>query len=326
MNALVLMMFATAAAHDKVAQATPVEGPWGDYVTFASSDSVVHAAWVDGDVLVASVSTDAGATWSESAKVSEGVVTGDAGQIRPRLVLAGGVPWIAFASTDHPRVSHLTSAGWTTQALDGQGMLLDVAVVDDAPFVVWLDGRRGKGLADVYGWTPAGVEPIYVDDTDGVCVCCRPAAGVMNDEPAVAFRDADGSLREIRLAQRSSDGWASDQVTAGGWALGGCPADGPRFDGSSVMTSDARDGRRKLYVDDGVLATGPGEAMQPRAAGGRRFWVEASKKGIKLLADGQVIATGKGIFEPGDPVVVNGRVWVPWQDAQGSQVVSVGTR
>jgi hypothetical protein len=92
------------------------------------------------------------------------------------------------------------------------------------------------------------------------------------------------------------------------------------------MTSDARDGRRKLYVDDGVLATGPGEAMQPRAAGGRRFWVEASKKGIKLLADGQVIATGKGIFEPGDPVVVNGRVWVPWQDAQGSQVVSVGTR
>jgi hypothetical protein len=60
--------------------------------------------------------------------------------------------------------------------------------------------------------------------------------------------------------------------------------------------------------------------LQPRALPDASLyaWVEAtSGKSNFVVRDGpaapEVVATTSGRLEPGDPVVVGGEVWLPWQ-------------
>ena len=303
-----------------------VEGPWegGGYLALAGGPGgEAHAAWlVEGALRYARA--DASGAWSAPEEVARGVEAGDGGQIRPALALADSGPVLAFAVDGRPTLATRGDGGWTVSALStaeaGIGSLLDLAVVDGEPLVVWLDTRRDPEAwtSDVYAWYRGAEEELYADGADGVCVCCRPAAGVVDGAPAAAFRDADGELREIRLLVRGEDGWADrGLVTSGGWAPGGCPADGPVFDGGALLVSDARDGARRVYRGDEPLIAPEGvHAVQPRAAVGAVFWLRASEGEVALMAGDQPLVTTTGRLEPGDPAAIGDEIWISWDDGE----------
>jgi hypothetical protein len=307
-----------------------VEGPWkgGDLPALAASGDAVHAIWLEGTTLRWAASADKGATWSDAETVATDVIAGDGGQALPGIELSGDVPMVAYASADRPWLAVRGHAGWEHRKLStaeaGMGVLLDIALVGGRPLVVWLDTRRAAEThtSDVYAWWEGQEEVVYADGADGVCMCCRPAAGMVDLKPAVAFRDAEGDLREVRLAVRDG-GWTDrGRVTSGGWSPGGCPADGPVFDGDQLVVSDARDGQRRLWKGDSVVP-GDGVALQPRALTGWLAWVSPKEDGSELFAGGKLVAKGPRI-EPGEPVAVGDEVWLPWQGERGA-VVAVTT-
>ena len=302
-----------------------IQGPWaaGAYATLATEDDTLHVAWLEGEVLRFASSNDRGASWSEPELVAEGVEAGDGGQMIPVLAVSATGPVLAYTHNHRPWLATRAGGAWTTQSLSvaevGMGALLDLAVLDGNPFVVWLDTRRGPEAytTDVYAWIDGEEEVVYVDDADGVCMCCRPEAGAFEGRPAVAFRDAAGDLREIRVLVRGAAGWEDRGVaTSGGWSPGGCPADGPLLVDGKVVMSDGRDGTRRIYQDDvAVTSTGTSQALQPRAVGGRLFHLEAVPGEVRLVEGVDVLARESKRLEPGDPILVGDEVWLPWQGA-----------
>lgn len=318
---------APSADEEPAASYRAVSGPWEDggaYLALAAGPGgEVHAAWlVDGALRYARAGADG--AWTEPEAVASSVGAGDGGQIRPVLALADSGPVLAFAVEDRPVLAARGAGGWSLRELSsaeaGIGALLDLAVVGGDPLVVWLDTRRDPEAltTDVYAWYRGAEELVYSDGGDGVCVCCRPAATAAHGQPAVAFRDAEGALREIRMLVRGEDGWADrGRVTDGGWSPGGCPADGPVFDGEELLVSDARDGARRVYRGDEVLIAPEGaHAIQPRVAGDALFWLRASEDGVALMLGEEPLVTAAGRLEPGDPVTVGEEVWISWDDGR----------
>lgn len=318
-----------------VAEPRTVAGPWtaGAHPALAADGDEVQAVWVEADVLRWSRSGDRGATWDPPEAVASDVIAGDGGQALPALVVVGEVPMVAYAAANRPWLAVRGHGEWERRALStaerGAGVLLDLAVVDGRPLVVWLDSRRDPDhhVQDVYAWWDGQEEPVWTDGADGVCMCCRPAAGVVDGRPAVAFRDADGELREVRLLVRDDAGWTDRGVTAGGWSPGGCPADGPIFtSGGDLVVSDGRSGQRRLYRRDVALAAADDvQMLQPRPLGDELAWVEATAGASSLVAAGRVLATTPGRLEPGDPVRVGDEWWIPWQ-GEAATVTSAGAR
>lgn len=317
-----------------------VAGPWvyGSSVTVAAGQldggPVVMAAWLQGEQLLVSSSTSAGAEWTVPLVVDTGVQAGDGGQIRPRMVLttaADGTlfPTLAYAIGGRPQLAMLEGGAWATRALSGpspgSGALLDIGVVRGEVVVAWLDTRRDpeNWVSDVYAWYRGSEELVYSDLGDGVCVCCRPAVGEWQEQPAIAFRDQDGPNREVRVVVHDRGAWSDvGLVTHGGWAPGGCPSDGPVFDQGEVLVSDGRDGTRRLYRKE-VLVSGAGEApaLQPRAVAGARLWIEPSAAGQRWVLDRgdgvpETVLLTAGPLESGDPVMVGDELWLPWQGDQ----------
>jgi hypothetical protein len=256
------------------------------------------------------------------------VDTGDAGQIRPELVQLEEGMGIAYGSKKRPWLGVRYGTGWDHQLLataeHGFANLVDIDSIEGQPLVTWLDTRRAPTSAttDVYAWWSGQEELVYQDDGDGVCMCCRPAAGTVEGKPAVAFRDADGALREIRLFVREVEGWQDrGLVTTGGWSPGGCPTDGPVFDGDELLSSDARDGTRRVYQGDTLLSgTGDSQVSQPRVVDDVRTWVEAEGDEVRLVSGRRVLVQSYGRMEPGDPVRVGDEIWQPWQGMRGQVI------
>lgn len=306
-----------------------VDGPWRDgaYVAVAAGpDGSVHAIWVDRDVLSYARAPSPDAPFAAPERVTDGVVAGDGGQALPAIEVGPGGPVLAFARHERPHLATRGDAGFVVTPLStataGHGMLLDLALVAGEPLVAWLDTRRdpARHVTDVYAWWGGREHVVYADGSDGVCMCCRPAAGVIDGRPTVAFRDADGDRREVRRLSWDGAAWVDHgAVTAGGWSPGGCPADGPILADGHVWVSDARDGRRRVYRDD-VAVTDAGDAVQPRVAAGRLLYVSAAPGALRLLADGGELAAATGRLEPGDPIAVGDRVWVPWQGERATVV------
>jgi hypothetical protein len=107
--------------------------------------------------------------------------------------------------------------------------------------LIWLDGRAMKPGAtpDDEGEGDMGLRAAHFDrawkqlsedvvDTR-VCECCPTAAAVSTDGPIVAYRDRSADeLRDIYVSRFAGDGWTvPSRVHDDGWAIDGCPVNGP---------------------------------------------------------------------------------------------------
>lgn len=308
-----------------VALAAEVDGPWkaGSYVDLAASGATVHAAWVEGKALrYATVGGSA-------VTVASGVTTGDNGQVRPDLAIDGsGRPVIAWSDGKHIHLSTF-GAAWTDQVIDGAGgghrEQLALAIVAGQPTVAWLDMR--SGVTQVYVWSGAKEALVYTGGADGVCMCCKPALFARSDGLTLALRDADGPRRDIRGLRLSGGAWTDlGDLTTGRWSPGGCPTDGPVLSETTLLVSDGRSGKRRVYE-----VTRSGERMLPAVSAEAEVlsphllpdaswtsWVEAvSGKSTLYAQDGPstpvALTSTSGRLEPGDPVVVGTEIWQPWQ-------------
>ncbi|MCB9758816.1 MAG: hypothetical protein H6739_03170 [Alphaproteobacteria bacterium] len=293
-----------------------LEGAWNGPV-------ILMVSWARDGVLETSSSFDNGRGWSKPFTVHSPVDLGDGGQIRPMMALGRDGPVIAFAADGVPMMATRGAEGWSAipVAPDAQGALVAAGQADGEAVIAWLDTRRGA--ADVWARVGDVVGPVFVDDDDGVCACCRPAVGEVDGLPAVAFRDAEGPLREARLAVFDGAWQDRGRVTTGGWSPGGCPTDGPVFDGPDVLISDARDGTRRLYRGDAPVPTTEGwGATQPRVAGGSLVRIETSPERSRVVIDDLPLIGSETTLELGDPIEVPGAVLVPW-DSDGSGYVAV---
>jgi hypothetical protein len=316
-----------------------IDGPWtrGSYATVAHDGDRLHAAWLDDDdKLRYATSEDAGATWSKSRTVAHRVESGDNGQIRPELVVAATGPAVGFVRNGQPTLATLEHGRWHVRFVrstaPGSGSLMDVGVVGGVPVVVWLDTRRDPAshVSEVRASVGDREELVYDGGSDGVCMCCRPVVADVAGIPTVAVRDADGALREARVFARDTTGAWVDQgaATHGGWSPGGCPSDGPVVTAAGhVLISDGRTGERAVYDgDEAVVAVEGAAVVQPRSVGEHRVWVEASAGRLRLVADGVQLAEAAGRLEPGDPIVIDGALWVPWQGDRAHLTVLPATR
>lgn len=307
------------------ALAAEVDGPWtaGSYVDLAAGGAAVHATWVEGTTLRY---TKLGGT---PGTVATGVVTGDNGQARPELAIDGqGRPVVAWSDGAHIHLSTLGTT-WTDRVLDtataGRRELLALVVVAGEPAVAWLDLRAAA--AQVYAWSAGTEAPVFTGGADGVCMCCKPALFPRSEGLTLAFRDADGARRDVRALRLSAGTWTDlgDQ-TAGRWSPGGCPTDGPVMSETTLLVSDGRSGRRRLYeVSRGgermvPAVDGEADVLYPHLLPDASWvsWVEARPGKSTLYAqDGpgvpRALVSSAGRLEPGDPVVVGTEIWQPWQ-------------
>ncbi|MBM4366746.1 MAG: hypothetical protein FJ102_11070 [Deltaproteobacteria bacterium] len=318
-----------------LALAAELPGPWtaGNYLDLAARDAAVHATWVEGDTLRYARAD----TTSATETVASGVVSGDGGQMRPEILVdKAGRPVIVYSTATGPQVALREGDGWTLSAL-GQGggeVLLAAAYRGAALVVTWLAREGDKTTVHVgtqrprEGGTYLGFsDTVFTGGADGVCMCCKPAIHSRAEELVLAFRDADGPEREIRLmSSKEGNQWTDmGKQTHGKWSPGGCPADGPVLTETTLLVSDARTGKRVIYEvsrqEERALAPidATTEMLQPRALpdGSLLAWVEATPGMNRLVTrDGpsapQVVAETAGRLEPGDPIVVGQDIWFPW--------------
>jgi hypothetical protein len=243
---------------------------------------------------------------------------------------ADGVPGFGAAATIHPE-GLAGARGWASLAADRDG----------AAHVAWLDGRGAApadGAAAKAG--PAGSTGHHAGHEgrqdlfhvslgpDGtrsetriatnVCFCCKTAIASAPDGALyVAWRHIyPPNLRDIAIA-RSADGGrtfaAPVRVSEDGWAIDGCPDDGPAIGvdaggtlhvvwptrvsdaGKGIFYSRSTDGGRTFAPRVRVDET-PGGAAHPQlaVAGGRVVlaWDETSRGGRRAVLREPTAAPG----------------------------------
>lgn len=287
----------------------------------AAGAPIVSAAWLSGQTLRVSTSLNGGHGWYPPTTVLDGVHLGEGGEGRPSLGMGSGRVLAAVAVGEPPRpvLAERRGADWSVTPLSegAQGGLLAMGMVQGDPVIAWLDTRDGQGGPELYAWMDGQEALLYSDGGDGLCACCRPAVGEVDGMPAIAVRDAEGPLREARLFVWDGAAWQDrGQVTHGGWSPGGCPADGPAFDGGQVLISDARDGVRRIYRGDEALPVGEGwQAVQPRAVGGVPAWLEVREGRSRVVVAGQEALLMERALTLGDPVPLGSGLLLPVQSS-----------
>jgi len=316
-----------------LALAEPVDGPWtkGHYVDLAVSGTTVHAVWIEGDTLWYSDGL------GKPEVVAKGVETGDGGQIRPEIVLAGGAPVVLYSKATKLFRATAGPEGTRPTGVVGKSRWASTPVSPSSvkgPFQAAIAAKGDKVVVAGLAWN-GKTSAVFVDGAvvysggaDGVCMCCKPALAARDEGFVLAFRDADGQRRDIRTLTSADGKTWTDQgdATHGGWSPGGCPSDGPTLTDTTLLVSDARDGKRRVYEVDRygehpiAAADGHAESLQPRALpdGSLTAWVEATPGHSSLVVrDGPgpatVLTSTSGRMEPGDPVAVALSVWVPWE-------------
>lgn len=119
----------------------------------------------------------------------------------------------------------------TTETEHGHASLF---VEDGGVRAVWLDGRawvEGGPMAirsAVVGADGAMRDASVLDPR--VCDCCQTAGVATAEGTLVAYRDRDESeRRDIAIVRRTAGGWTAPRmVHEDGWAIRGCPVNGPQ--------------------------------------------------------------------------------------------------
>ena len=246
----------TAQAPAAAAVRLGVPGRLNSGASVAADGARVVVTWAatsdTGSDVYAAFSDDGGASFGAPARVND--VAGDArmsGEQPPRVALGQGVKVAWLSRQGSSSVIRLATAapgghtfgpaatihagglkgarGWQSLAVDREG----------AAHVVWLDGRaadRGATRSmrqDIFHavWRKDGSRRESRLATD-VCFCCKTAVATGADGSVyVAWRHIyPPNIRDIAIA-RSTDGGKTfgppARVSEDGWAIDGCPDDGP---------------------------------------------------------------------------------------------------
>jgi hypothetical protein len=309
-------------------------------VSLAAAGSEVVVAWAARSGAATDVyaawSRDGGVTFGEPARVND--IAGDArvsGEQAPRVALGAAteVVWVSrqdgasvvraakartaerrFEPATTVHAAGLTGArGWASLAVDKNA----------AVHVAWLDGRNAQAepagapatghaghkgmrqdLFQAVSW-PDGTRSETRVATD-VCFCCKTGVATAPDGTVyVAWRHIyPPNLRDMAVA-RSSDGGrtfgAPVRVSEDGWALDGCPDDGP---------SIAVDSRGVLHIGWPTLV--------PGSASGKGIFYSYSGDGGRTFAARVRLDEGAGAAHP--QLAVGGdRVVVVWDQSDGQR-------
>ena len=192
-------------------------------VTIDTSDRVpsIAVVWtsrgVIGTRLLASISADAGRTFSPPAEVRGSEAAGNRGWQSSASDPLGRT-WIAWL--DHRELAPSSGAPMAahsghhhgTPAVGGRDGIARAQL--SKLFIGTLDHGSGRAL------------------TGGVCYCCKTAIATgTDDEVYVAWRHVyPGSLRDIAFAMSADGGetfTSPVRVSEDGWAIDGCPENGP---------------------------------------------------------------------------------------------------
>ncbi len=324
-----------------------VPGAVNNNVSLAAAGSEVVVTWgarsgAATDVYAA-WSRDGGATFGAPARVND--LPGDArvsGEQAPRVALGGATEVVWVSRQDGASVVRAAKAGTSERSfepattvhaagLTGARGWASLAVgPDKAVHVAWLDGRDAqaasasaqaaghaghKGMRqDLYqavSW-PDGKRSETRVATD-VCFCCKTGVATAPDGTVyVAWRHIyPPNLRDMAVA-RSTDGGrtfgAPVRVSEDGWALDGCPDDGPSL---------AADARGVVHIAWPTLV--PGETS------GKGIFYSYSRDGGRTFAARVRLDEGIGSAHP-QLAVADGRVVVVWdQSTQGRRRIQSRT-
>ena len=154
----------------------------------------------------------------------------------------------------------------------------------------WLDGRRtAEGGAMTLRTALLAAEPgpsQLLDDR--VCDCCSTDMAATDIGPLVVYRDrSDEEVRDISILRWEGEGWGESQpVHRDGWAIAGCPVNGPAVaaggSGAAVAWFTAADSPKVLVaLSDGSYASfGEPIVLDDRAPAGRVDLVDDGRGGM----------------------------------------------
>jgi len=297
-----------------------IDGPWseGKAISMAvtgprsqdgriSGPAILMVAFVGPqDILWFTTSLDSGHGWKVPVFVARQASTGTKAQGRPEVLLALGQTQILSVSEGMPILSTRTQDGWVPLLLeeDAQTQAMKGMTWNGSTLVAWTD-PRGPSLRL---WWDGEVE-VLAEGAD-LDLCSRPALGLVDDRPSVAWRQ--GGALHTRALNPDME-WSS----AKSQPLQAPECDGPIFVGPHLVTAD----RGQLSIDGRQVETPPQlpwQVAQPRGLG---VWVEQDGSSERVFADGTpLLTTGAGELELWSPADVSGELWVPFTTTSGLTV------
>lgn len=235
-----------------------------------------------------------------------------------------------------------------------------VAVLPDGTaHIYWLDGRDAPSEENytttlwMRAWDAGELGPEQRVDPL-TCDCCATAAIAMNGGSLVAYRDRTvGEVRDISVAEsKGGSPHAPISLAADGWAISGCPVNGPALARSSqhavaVWPTFAQDTPRVQIswsrgsgggfgpahrVDSG-LPLGRVDAVMIGEDEAMLSWIEGGDQGPAIVtrAVGAAGWMGEPVFRTGaEPSLagtvpriemVNGQVFLTWASSSTSSIV-----
>jgi hypothetical protein len=292
----------------------------------AADGSRVVVTWASKSTtstdVYAAFSRDGGASFGTPTRVND--VEGDArmsGEQAPRVALGTGVEvvWVSRRAAAAVIRAAKTRAGEDTfgpattvhaEGLSGLRGWASLAVDPDAAVhVAWLDGRNGP-RQDIFHAVrrPDGTHDEVRMAAD-VCFCCKTAiaTGPGGNVYAAWRHIYPPNLRDIAVA-RSTDGGrtfaAPARVSEDGWAIDGCPDDGP---------SIAVDSRGVVHI--------AWPTMVPGGVAEKGIFYSYSTDGGRTFAPRVRVDDGGSAAAHPQLAVGAGRVVVVWEQGAGQRRV-----
>ena len=229
-------------------------GRWSPPVTIASGSDFL-ANWADFPSVTSAGGGRLLAHWA--AKSGGEKYSYD---VRLARSVDGGITWrpLGTANDDHTPTEH----GFVSAVAEGDRVRL-----------FWLDGRETGPKKGAMALRTA-----VVGDRVGkselldsrVCDCCQTDAAATAAGPAVVYRDrSDAEVRDVAVVRRGRAGWtAPRRVHGDGWAIDGCPVNGPAAAASGSRLAVAwytgggsRPSVQVAFSDDAGASFGPSAVL-----------------------------------------------------------------
>jgi hypothetical protein len=184
-------------------------------------------------------------------------------------------------------------------------------VADDGLTVLWLDGRavdeEGSGTMSLRSrtWRAGAWSDERVIDPD-VCSCCQTSAVALRGTTLVAYRDHTGTLRDITIAEITTDGTVRfGAFPQDGWEIGGCPVNGPA-----------------LAASEAAVAV----AWYTEARGVPRVLLALSRDGGRTFGSARRVDDGAALGRVDVAILEDGRIVVSWLEGQAQGRADVRAR
>lgn len=301
----------------------------------ADADGAIWAAWVEGQSVRVSRSTDRGRTFAPAVTVTSDEEIDANGESRPSLVVSGEHVYVAWTRkgtkpyTGDIRFAASRDGGRTFSppvTVNDDGLQTGhrfqsiAALPDGRLFIAWIDKRDAERARTAGRPYDGGALYFAVSRDRGrtfeanrkvkdhVCECCRLSLIVAPDgAPAILFRDIiPDSIRDHALVRFSPalDPLPVERVTFDGWQIQACPHHGPS------LAADA-DGTLHMAWFTGAGPEGPGQ-FYARATQGTAFDAPRRLGTVDSLGHADILVMG--------PVV-----HVAWKDRSNDGAIVLGT-